>query len=76
MAENSLRVIDVIQIAANAYQTFKSSTIIEKRNLVNLVFANQTLKPEKLDFMLRPPFDTFVEIPKNEEWRTREESNP
>ncbi|CAK6509896.1 hypothetical protein [Rickettsia helvetica] len=60
MAENSLRVIDVIQIAANAHQTFKSSTITEKHNLVNLVFTNQTLKPEKLDFMLRPPFDSCI----------------
>ncbi|NDA89547.1 MAG: recombinase RecB, partial [Alphaproteobacteria bacterium] len=23
-----------------------------------------------------PPFDMFVKLPKNEEWRTREESNP
>ncbi|HJD59977.1 MAG TPA: recombinase family protein, partial [Rickettsia endosymbiont of Omalisus fontisbellaquei] len=67
--------IALIELAFNAHKTFIGSTIAEKRNLVNLVFANLTLKPKKLDFMLRPPFDTFVEIPKNEEWRTLKDSN-
>jgi len=68
--------IALIELASNAHKTFTGSTIAEKHNLVNLVFANLTLKPAKLELMLRPPFDTFVEIPKNEEWCTREESNP
>ncbi|CAK6510553.1 MAG: hypothetical protein IRF12RH_02665 [Rickettsia helvetica] len=38
------------------------SNIAEKCNLVNLVFVNLTLKPEKLDFMLSPSLSTFVEI--------------
>nr|WP_253307833.1 hypothetical protein [Rickettsia endosymbiont of Ceutorhynchus assimilis] len=55
-------------MASNAYESFKSSTIAEKRNLVNLTFSNLSLNGEKLDFMLRSPFDAFVEIPKTAEW--------
>lgn len=54
---------------------YTGSTISEKRNLINLVFANLTLKPEKLDFKLRSPFDTFVQIAKTEEWRALKDSN-
>ncbi|HJD55360.1 MAG TPA: recombinase RecB [Rickettsia endosymbiont of Pyrocoelia pectoralis] len=68
--------ITLVELASDAYQNFIGSTIEKKRNLVNLVFANLKLKPEKPLFMLHSPFDVFVEIPKTSEWRTREESNP
>ncbi|MFY9589556.1 recombinase RecB [Rickettsia endosymbiont of Halotydeus destructor] len=68
--------ISLVGLASNAYQTFIGSTIAEKRGLINLVFANLTLKPEKLEFMLRPPFDSFIKTREICEWRTREESNP
>ena len=58
--------ISLVELASNAYQAFTGSAIAEKRRLVNLVLASRILKPEKLDFILRPPFDTFIEIPKNE----------
>jgi len=67
--------ISLVELASNAHQTFTGSTIAEKHNLVNLVFANLTLKPEKLDFMLRSPFDTFIQIPKTSEWCTLKDSN-
>ncbi len=47
---------------------FQGSTIEEKRNLINFVFANLELKPGKLEYTLRPPFDVFVNLGKNEEW--------
>ncbi|KJV62753.1 cassette chromosome recombinase B domain protein [Rickettsia amblyommatis str. Ac/Pa] len=47
----------------------------EKRRLVNLIFGNLILKPEKLDFMLRLPFDTLVNLPKNGEWYPRPDLN-
>ena len=48
----------------------------EKRKLIDFVFQNLELKGQKLVYTLRPPFDQFVKTGKNEEWRTREESNP
>ncbi|WP_341788253.1 hypothetical protein [Rickettsia endosymbiont of Lasioglossum villosulum] len=44
--------------------------------LIDLVFANLTLKHEKLDYSLCSPFDVFVEIIKNDEWWRQRESNP
>ncbi len=44
--------------------------------LIDLVFANLTIKPQKLDYTLCSPFDVFVKIPKNGEWWRQRESNP
>ncbi|ABV79430.1 Cassette chromosome recombinase B [Rickettsia bellii OSU 85-389] len=67
--------ISLVELASDAYGAFKSSTIAEKRRLVNLVFANLFLNGEKLDFKLRLPFDTFINIPKSSEWWVIVDSN-
>ncbi|WP_375358819.1 hypothetical protein [Candidatus Tisiphia endosymbiont of Neophilaenus lineatus] len=68
--------VNLVELASGALETFKGSTTEGKRKLMNLVFANLELKDGKLDFMLRPPFDAFVKCTEIGEWRTREESNP
>ncbi|HJD67117.1 MAG TPA: recombinase family protein [Rickettsia endosymbiont of Bembidion lapponicum] len=68
--------ISLVELASDAHQTFIGSTVTEKRHLINLVFANLTLKPEKLDYTLRSPFDVFVKIPETKEWWRQRESNP
>ncbi|MFP3121228.1 recombinase RecB [Rickettsia sp. R2] len=55
----------MISTASSAYKIFKSSSVSEKRRLVNLIFGDLILKPEKLDFMMRSLFDTLVNLPKN-----------
>ncbi|WP_342268180.1 recombinase family protein [Candidatus Tisiphia endosymbiont of Empis tessellata] len=67
--------VNLVELASGALETFKGSTTEGKRKLMNLVFANLELKDGKLDFMLRPPFDAFVKCTKIEEWRTLEDSN-
>ncbi len=52
---------------------FKGSTVEEKRNLV---FANLELNSEKLDYSLRPPFNSFVNLSENVEWWSQGVSNP
>ena len=54
----------------------RMSKIDKKRQLINLVLSTKKLNGQKLEFTLCPPFDQFVKIGKNGEWRTREESNP
>lgn len=44
--------------------------------LIDLIFVNLKLKPKKLDYTLRSPFDVFVKIPKSGEWWRQRESNP
>ena len=67
--------VRVVELASGALETFRGSTIEEKRKLIKLVFANLELKAGKLVYTLRPPFDGFVKCTNIEEWRTREESN-
>ncbi len=67
--------INVLNLAANAHKTFLLSINEKKRKLIKLVLSTVKLNGRKLEFTLRPPFDTFVETAKNGEWRTREESN-
>ena len=67
--------VGALKLASGAGEAFKGSTLEEKRKLINLVFDNLKLKGEKLEFKLRPPFDAFVKLPKNEEWCALEDSN-
>nr|WP_253308246.1 hypothetical protein [Rickettsia endosymbiont of Ceutorhynchus assimilis] len=77
-ADNSFAktLISLIELASNTFDRFTGSTVEDKRGLVNLVFANLELNSEKLDYNLRPPFNNFVNLSENNDWRTREESNP
>jgi len=62
--------INVLNLAANAHKTFNLSKIGKKRQLINLVLSTKKLNGHKLEFTLRSPFDAFVKIGKNGEWRT------
>ncbi|KJV58244.1 cassette chromosome recombinase B domain protein [Rickettsia felis str. Pedreira] len=67
--------VSLISTASSAYKIFKSSSVGQKRRLINLIFGNLILKPGKLDFMLRSPFDTLVNSPKTGEWYPRPDLN-
>ncbi len=73
--EFSELLINLVELASRALETFKGSNIEKKRKLLNLVFSNLKLKDGKLDFMLRPPFDAFVKCTKIGEWLGRMDSN-
>jgi len=47
-------------LAQRTLETFKSSEIDEKRQLLNLVLQNPELRGRELEFTLKPPFDTMV----------------
>ena len=50
---------------------FKGSTISQKRELLNFLFANLTLKGATLCYTLRSPFCDFLNGPDNQNWRRR-----
>lgn len=50
----------ILSIAAEAHDLFKSSTIPEKRRLINFLFANLELKGTTLCYSLRKPFDSML----------------
>jgi len=61
--------ISIISILSEAYEVFRGSQIAQKRQLLNIVFANLTLKGANLCYDLRKPFELFINVPNIEEWR-------
>ncbi|HJD59252.1 MAG TPA: recombinase RecB [Rickettsia endosymbiont of Omalisus fontisbellaquei] len=62
------KMIDVLNLVANAHQYFILSNAPGKRHLIKTVFSTIKLTGKKLDFMLHSPFDSFVNLSKIEEW--------
>ena len=55
---------------------WKGSTISEKRELLNFLFANLSLKGANLCYSLRKPFNELLLGPDRPEWRRVRDSNP
>lgn len=70
------KLLDFINVTTNAYETFKGSTIDEKREFLNFVFSNLNLKGGNLDYSLAFPFDKLQEIANCPDWRREGDSNP
>ncbi len=67
--------ITAFNLANRASELFESSKTLEKRELINFVFSNLSLKGRKLEYTLRKPFDMLVEMSRSEEWLPRKDSN-
>lgn len=65
----------LINIASEACETFKGSSIPQKREILNFVFSNLKLKAGKLDYSLRFPFDVFEKTSNRTEWLPGPDSN-
>ena len=66
----SKKLVDLINITSNAYETFKGSTINEKRELLNFIFANLELRGCKLHYSLVFPFTELQKVANCTTWRT------
>lgn len=49
-------------------EIFESSEIHEKRAILNFLLQNPTVSDRKLDFTLRKPFDTVLELAESPVW--------
>ncbi|MCC8400276.1 MAG: recombinase family protein, partial [Rickettsia endosymbiont of Platyusa sonomae] len=58
----SKKLADLISISRNAYETFRGSTIVEKRELLNFIFSNLTLEGCKLHYVLAFPFTELQKV--------------
>ncbi len=68
------KMIDVLNLVANAHQYFVLSNAEGKRRLIKTVFSIK-LTDKKLDFMIHSPFDSFAKLSKIEEWLPGPDSN-
>ena len=67
---------NLLTLASEAETMWKGSTIAQKRELLNFVFANLELKGSTLCYTLRKPFDSFLGGTSCPEWRRGWDSNP
>ena len=65
----SKKLLDFINITTNAYEIFKGSTMDEKREFLNFIFSNLTLRDGKVHYSLAFPFDKLQEIASCRMWR-------
>lgn len=65
----------VMRLAKNAYEIFKSSEIPKKRKLLNFLIQNAKLEGENLQFELKAPFDTVLNVDGRQEWLRGQDSN-
>ena len=61
--------IALLNMASEAHTVFNSSTIAQKRQFLNFLFANLQMKGATLCFTLKKPFDMFAEVRTCNEWR-------
>ena len=66
----------LLNLTYQAPKIWKGSTISQKRELVNFLFANLKLEGKTLCYSLRKPFDALVLDPERPEWRRVRDSNP
>ncbi len=72
----SKKLADLVCISINAYETFKGSTLDEKRELLNFIFSNLTLEGCNLHYVLAFPFTELQKVANCPEWRIGWDSNP
>ena len=65
----------LLELASRAYESFLSSEIEEKRQLMGFVFSNLKIKGNKLEYSMRKPFDTVAKLPNLQEWLRDLDSN-
>ena len=58
--EFEVSVEEVLDLAKNAAEIFQSSQMAQKKQILNCVFANLTMKQKNLYFLYKKPFDLLV----------------
>ena len=71
----SKKLLDLINIATNAYDTFNGSTISEKREFLNFIFANLFLRGRKVHYSLNFPFTELEKLANCPVWLPGLDSN-
>ena len=72
----SKKLVSLINITTNALETFKGSNLKEKREFLNFVFANLSLKGCKLQYDWVFPFSELAKLTNCTTWRRERDSNP
>lgn len=66
----------IFELASKSHELFKSSDIEEKRRIISLLFPNLSMNGDKLVFIVRKPFDMFLNLGDRPDWLLGRDSNP
>ncbi len=66
----------VLNLSRRIREIFESSETLEKRAILNYLLQNPTVSGKKLEFTLRKPFDTVLELAGCPNWLRGWDSNP
>ena len=66
---------NVVSLTSKGADIFASSNLEQKRNMLGFVFSNLQLEGASLRYTLKKPFEVLQQIPRNQEWRARRDSN-
>ncbi len=66
----------LLELSSNAYELFKSSEPIEKRQILNLILQNLELTGKTIKFTLLEPFNTIFAFADSPSWLRGRDSNP
>ena len=58
----------IFELASKSHELFKSSDIEEKRRIISLLFPNLSMNGDKLVFIVRKPFDMFLNADDRLKW--------
>jgi len=73
--EYHIHVSTVLNLSRRMGDVFESSETLEKRAILNFLLQNPTVSGKKLEFTLRKPFDTVLELAGCPNWLRGEDSN-
>ena len=60
--------IKLINIANGALEGFRGSNNEQKRDLLNFIYQNLSLRGKKLEYSMRSPFSEFADCSNLQEW--------
>ncbi len=65
----------IFELASKSHELFKSSDIEEKRRIISLLFSNLSMEAEKIVYVMRKPFDMFLNQTDRLHWLPGKDSN-
>ena len=73
--DNKDSLSDVVTLLSKSAEIFVSSKTEQKRQMLGYVFSNLQMEGSTLRYSLRKPFELLQQVPRNPEWRARDDLN-
>ena len=75
MMRPALSLASMTTTLSKSAEIFVSSKTEQKRQMLGFVFSNLQMEGSTLRYCLRKPFELLQQVPRNPEWRARDDLN-